>query len=55
MREVPCNVCGSEGYEPRRVEYLYRHKGKYLLVPNTPVEVCLHCGMSYYEIGRAHV
>ena len=32
---------------PRRIPY--RHKGKYLLVPNTPVEVCLHCGMSYYD------
>jgi YgiT-type zinc finger domain-containing protein len=27
------------------------HKGKCLLVPNTPVEVCLHCGMIYYGAG----
>lgn len=25
------------------------HKGEYLLVPNTPVEVCLNCGMVYYD------
>ena len=43
-----CNFCGSERYEERRTVYLYRHDGKYLLVPNTPVEVCLDCGMLYY-------
>ena len=31
-------VCGSES-----------HEGKYLLVPNTPVETCLNCGMVYYD------
>ncbi|MFH1927848.1 MAG: YgiT-type zinc finger protein, partial [Chloroflexota bacterium] len=45
MRKVQCNFCGSDRYEERRIEYLYSHKGKYLLVPNTPVEVCLDCGM----------
>jgi YgiT-type zinc finger domain-containing protein len=43
-----CNFCGTEQYEQRRIEYLYSHGGKYLLVPNTPVEVCTHCGMVYY-------
>ncbi len=23
--------------------------GAYLLVPNTPVEVCLDCGLAYYD------
>ena len=49
MRKVQCNSCGSDRYEERRTEYLYSHKGKYLLVPNTPVEVCLNCGMVYYD------
>jgi len=49
MREVRCNFCGSDRYEERRIEYLYSHKGKYLLVPNTPVELCLDCGMVYYD------
>ena len=47
MRKVRCNFCGSDRYEERRIEYLYSHKGKYLLVPNTPIEVCLNCGMVY--------
>jgi YgiT-type zinc finger domain-containing protein len=49
MPKVRCNFCGSERYEERRIEYLYSHKGEYLLVPNTPVEICLDCGMVYYE------
>jgi YgiT-type zinc finger domain-containing protein len=47
MTKASCNYCGSERYEERRIEYLYSHEGKYLLVPNTPVEVCLDCGMVY--------
>jgi YgiT-type zinc finger domain-containing protein len=49
MSQVRCNFCGSERYEERRIEYLYSHKGKYLLVPNTPVGVCVNCGMVYYD------
>lgn len=49
MKRKVCNFCGSDRYEERRVEYLYSLKGKYLLVPNTPVEVCLNCGMRYYD------
>ncbi|MCB0115834.1 MAG: type II toxin-antitoxin system MqsA family antitoxin [Caldilineaceae bacterium] len=44
-----CNFCGGDQFEERRIEYLYSHKGKYLLVPNTPVEICTHCGMVYYD------
>ncbi|NJN82161.1 MAG: type II toxin-antitoxin system MqsA family antitoxin [Caldilineaceae bacterium] len=44
-----CNFCGSERYEERRIEYLYSYEGRYLLVPNTPVEVCASCGMIYYD------
>ncbi len=49
MRQAQCNFCGSDHYEERRIEYLYSHAGKYLLVPNTPVQVCLNCGMVYYD------
>lgn len=49
MRKIKCNICESERYEERKIEYLYSHEGKYLLVPNTPVEVCLNCGMIYYD------
>lgn len=49
MRETQCNFCGSDRYEERRIEYLYSHQGRYLLVPNTPVEICEDCGMVYYD------
>lgn len=44
-----CTFCGSDQYEERRIDYLYGHQGEYLLVPNTPVEICLNCGMIYYD------
>jgi len=49
MRKIRCNFCGSEEYEERKTDYLYSYKGEYLLVPDTPVEVCLNCGMVYYD------
>jgi YgiT-type zinc finger domain-containing protein len=48
-KKAKCNFCGSEQYEERRIEYLYSYKGQYLLVPDTPVEVCVNCGMIYYD------
>lgn len=48
-RQEQCNFCGGNAFEERRIEYLYSYKGKYLLVPNTPVEICINCGMVYYE------
>ncbi len=49
MRDARCSFRGSERYEQKRTEYLCSHQGKHLLVPNTPVEVCLNCGMVYYQ------
>ncbi len=49
MSKVQCNFCGRGRYEERRIEYLYSYRGEYLLVPNTPVEVCSNCGMVYYD------
>ncbi|MEM7532102.1 MAG: type II toxin-antitoxin system MqsA family antitoxin [Chloroflexota bacterium] len=49
IRADRCNFCDSTEYEERRIEYLYSYKGKYLLVPNTPVEVCVNCGMITYD------
>ena len=49
MKEKRCNFCGSDHYEERKIEYLYTHEGKHLLVSNTPVEIRLNCGMIYYD------
>lgn len=44
-----CTSCGGASYEERRIDYLYSRNGEYLLVPNTPVEVCTNCGTVYYR------
>lgn len=49
MENKKCIYCGSPQYEDRRTDYLYSYKGNYLLVPNTPVEICLNCGMVYFD------
>lgn len=49
MHNVRCTACGRAAYEARRIDYLCSRRGKYLLVPNTPVEVCLDCGAVYYD------
>jgi YgiT-type zinc finger domain-containing protein len=49
MEGKKCNFCGSMEYERRRTDYLYSYRGNYLLVPDTPVEVCLNCGMVYFD------
>ena len=49
MNETRCHICGSTDFELRRVEYIYRRRGNYLIVREVPCEVCLHCGERYYE------
>jgi YgiT-type zinc finger domain-containing protein len=49
MSRLQCSFCGSGRYEERQIDYLYSYQGKYLLVPDTPVEICLDCGMTYYD------
>ena len=49
MKTIRCSFCGSESYKESKMDYLYSYEGEYLLVPNTPVEVCLDCGMVYYD------
>lgn len=46
---MKCSFCGNEKHARRKIEYLYSHAGKHLLVPNTPVEICETCGMIYYD------
>lgn len=49
MNKARCNFCDCDTFEERKIEYLYSHDGNYLLVPNTPVEMCSNCGMVYYD------
>ncbi len=49
MTNTRCTSCDSKDFETRKVEYLYSHRGKYLLVPNTPAEICQACGTVFYD------
>ncbi|MEW5985166.1 MAG: type II toxin-antitoxin system MqsA family antitoxin [Chloroflexota bacterium] len=40
--------CGGVDYVQRKVEYVYRHKGRYMVFRGVPAEVCLHCGTRYF-------
>jgi len=44
-----CHVCGGTDFEDRRVEYICRRNGNYLVVRDVPCEVCLRCGERYYD------
>ena len=48
MGLTKCHVCGHNDFEARKVEYIYRRNGHYLVVRDVPCEVCLHCGERYY-------
>lgn len=49
MGETRCHICGGTEFEERRVEYIYRRRGEYLVVRDVPCEVCLRCGERYYQ------
>jgi YgiT-type zinc finger domain-containing protein len=51
MDETRCHICGTSEFEERRVEYVYRRQGNYLVVREVPCEVCLRCGERYYTGG----
>jgi YgiT-type zinc finger domain-containing protein len=48
MNETRCHICGGADLEERRVEYIYRRRGNYLVMRDVPCEVCLRCGERYY-------
>ena len=49
MSKNICNFCGESEFDHRLVEYVYRHKQQYMVFRNVPAEICLHCGMRYYN------
>ncbi|MEW6352682.1 MAG: type II toxin-antitoxin system MqsA family antitoxin [Pseudomonadota bacterium] len=44
-----CNFCGNAHVEFKKVEYIYRRDGNYLIVSDVPCEECTFCGERYYE------
>lgn len=48
MNNKICNFCGQPDFETKKVEYIYRHRQRYMLFRDVPTEICLHCGMRYF-------
>jgi len=44
-----CNFCGNKNFRMKKVQYIYKHNGKYLIVDNVPCEECEYCGEQYFE------
>lgn len=49
MAETRCHICSGTDFEERHVEYIYKRRGRYLVVRDVPCEVCLRCGERYYD------
>jgi YgiT-type zinc finger domain-containing protein len=44
-----CSFCGNKNLNSKRVQYIYRRDGSYLIVNNVPCEECDYCGEQYFE------
>lgn len=44
-----CNFCGNKNFKSKRVQYIYRHKGRFLIVNDVPCEKCEYCGEQYFK------
>lgn len=51
MRNKGCNFCGNKNFQKERVQYIYRHKGDFLIVNDVPCEECKYCGEQYFKAG----
>ncbi len=44
-----CNFCGNKNFQEKRVQYLYRHDDRLLVMNNVPCEECDFCGEQYFK------
>ena len=48
MKKI-CNFCGNKNFIEKKVQYIYKHNDKFLIVNNVPCEECEYCGERYYH------
>ena len=46
-----CNFCGNTNFREKKVQYIYRHDARFLVVNNVPCEECEYCGEQYFPAG----
>ena len=44
-----CSFCGNKNFRIKKVQYIYRHDGKFLIVNDVPCEECEYCGEQYFK------
>ena len=44
-----CNFCGNKNFREKRVQYVYKHDGQFLILNNVPCEECEYCGEQYFK------
>lgn len=48
MQKV-CNFCGNKNFQEKKVQYIYKHEDKMLIINNVPCEECEFCGEQYFK------
>ena len=46
-----CVFCGNIHFSKKKVQYLYRNNGDFIIINDVPAVVCDYCGEQYFE-GR---
>ena len=44
-----CSFCGNKNYINKKVQYIYRHNNRFLVINNVPCEECEYCGEQYFK------
>ena len=44
-----CHFCGNRNFKDNKVQYIYRHDDKYLMVSEVPCVLCEYCGEQYFR------
>jgi YgiT-type zinc finger domain-containing protein len=44
-----CIFCGNKNSKDVKVQYIYKHDNKFLIVDDVPCEQCEYCGEQYFE------
>jgi YgiT-type zinc finger domain-containing protein len=44
-----CNFCGNKNFKSSKVQYIYRHDDRFLIVNDVPCLQCEYCGEQYFK------
>ncbi len=44
-----CHFCGNRNFKNSKVQYIYRHNDRFLIVNDVPCVQCEYCGEQYFK------